>query len=75
MAISACKDSLLSAEEIVANNSIKEYQMAKNSGQPIEICVAAMSVVAAFLQAHDEINYKKWQNIKNQDCKSAGITL
>ena len=66
-------DLSMSIAEQVANDSVKEYNMVKTSGQPIELCVAAMSVVAAYLQAKDEPNYKKWQAIKNEDCQRAGI--
>ena len=74
--INACKNKTeenITIEQQVANDSVTEYNMVKRSGQPVEVCVSAMGVVAAYLQAKDEPNYQKWQSIKNQDCQRAGM--
>ena len=74
--IHGCKnksESNISIEQQVALDMITEYRIVKKSGKPVEVCVAAMSVVAAYLQAKDESKYQEWQSIKNQDCQLAGM--
>jgi hypothetical protein len=39
----------------------------------MEVCVHAQMVVAAYLQAKDEENYKKWEAIAYDECKAAGL--
>jgi hypothetical protein len=58
----------------VAADQIDQYNMVeRNHGTDIEICVHAGLVAAAFLQAKDEKNYSKWQDIKRRDCTAAGL--
>lgn len=58
----------------VATDSVKQYEIAKRNGAtPIDICVQAGLVSAAYLQAQDESNYRKWKGIEKFDCESAGV--
>ena len=53
----------------VAKDAETQYIIAKREGDKTQICVQAMGVSAAYLQAKDERNYKKWKQIEKQDCK------
>jgi len=58
----------------VALDSEKEYEIAKRNGDLMEIYVHAGLVAAAYLQAKDEVNYKKWKEIEKTDAEAAGIS-
>lgn len=62
-------------ENHVVEDTIKQYEIAKKGGDPIEIYTHASLVVAACLQAKDEENYKKWKEIEREDAKRAGIII
>lgn len=57
----------------VSADAVAQYEMVKESGSKMERCVQAQTVAASFLQAKDQENYKKWQEVKKADCKSAGL--
>lgn len=58
----------------VATDSVKQYEIAKRNGAtPIDTCVQAGLVSAAYLQAQDESNYSKWKSIEKSDCERAGV--
>jgi hypothetical protein len=57
----------------VARDSVQQYEIAKRSGNAIDVCVQAGLVSAAFLQAKDEANYASWKAIEKADCKRAGM--
>ncbi len=60
-------------ENQVAEDAVKEYEITKGGKDKMEIYVHAGLVAAAYLQAKDEINYKKWKEIESEDGKAAGI--
>lgn len=60
-------------EKQVANDAEKEYEIAKQSGTAMDICVHAGLVSAAYLQAKDDVNYQKWKKIEKADCRKAGL--
>jgi hypothetical protein len=57
----------------VASDAVEKYGIAKRNGSPVDICVQAGMVTAAFLQAKDEPNYAKWKATQGADCKRAGV--
>ncbi|MDD5384561.1 MAG: hypothetical protein PHG89_06745 [Gallionella sp.] len=57
----------------VAEDAVKQYEIAARSGTAIDVCVQAGFVSAAYLQAQDEPAYKRWKNIEQTDCGNAGI--
>ncbi len=59
----------------VALDSEKQYEIAKNSGNAMDAYVHAGLVAAAYLQAKDEVNYKKWKDIENEEVKNAGMPV
>ena len=61
-------------ERSVASDAVQEYQIAKRQGDPMQICVQAGLVSAAYLQAKDETNYRIWKETEHQDCAAVGIT-
>lgn len=57
----------------VAQDAIAQYQIAKRSGDPIQICVHAGMVTAAFMQAKEEESYRSWLATQKRDCEAAGM--
>lgn len=57
----------------VAKNFEKQYVMSVRSGTPIDVCVHAGLVAAAYLQAHDQLNYQRWKQTESADCALAGM--
>ena len=57
----------------VATDAVNQYNIAKRQGDPVQICVQAGMVSAAYLQAKDESNYQAWTRTEAQDCKRAGV--
>lgn len=69
-------DSQMSAiENKVAEDAVKQYEIAKRNGSPMDAYVQAGLVSAAYLQANDEENYKKWKQIESQEAKAAGLNF
>lgn len=60
-------------EDKVAQDAVEQYNMVKRHGSPVEICVHAGMVSAAFAQAKDEENYARWKSIERADCRAAGM--
>ena len=58
---------------IVAEDQMKQYDIAKNTGNKMDAYIQAGFVAAAYLQAKDELNYQKWKNIQKQDGKKIGM--
>ena len=56
----------ISIEDQVAQNAVKEYQIAAREGDLLQMYTQAGFCSAAFLQAHDEENYRKWKAIEHQ---------
>jgi hypothetical protein len=57
----------------VATDAVNQYQIAKRQGDPIQICVQAGFVSAAYLQTKDEPSYQQWKATQNEDCFHAGL--
>ena len=60
-------------ENQVAEDSVRQYQIAKRNGSAMDAYVHASLVAAAFLQAEDEANYQKWKQIERQEGVRAGM--
>jgi hypothetical protein len=60
-------------EDQVAVDMVSQYNLAKQSGDVIQICVQAGMVSAGYLQANDQSNYLKWKGVEKADCKKAGM--
>lgn len=60
-------------EKQVAADAVDRYEVAKKSGNPMDICGQAGLVSGAYLQAKDEANYKKWQKTEQHDCAAAAL--
>ena len=57
----------------VVADAVDQYNIAKRSGTPIDQCVQARVVPAAYLQAKDEDNYKIWKETEATDCGAVGM--
>ena len=64
-------DSLKGIQDQVAGDMIKQYGIAKKSGNAIDRCVDAGLVAAAYIQAKDEPNYRVWKRTERVDCRAA----
>lgn len=60
-------------EQSVAADQVKQYEIAKRSGTPMDACVAAGMVSASYLQANDEANYAAAKKTEADDCAKAGL--
>jgi hypothetical protein len=58
-------------EQQVAQDQIKQYEIAKRSGTAIDAAASAGVVAAVYLQAHDEENYRKWKSIEEEEMRRA----
>ena len=70
----AAKD-LQKIKQQVAADAVKQYGIAKRSGSAMDAYVQAGFVAAAYLQAKDEVNYKKWKKIEKEEAARAGIRI
>ncbi len=52
----------------VAKDAVEQYEIASRHGAASDICVHAMMVSAAYLQAKDEPNYARWKQTEKADC-------
>lgn len=57
----------------VASEALTIYYTAEREGSPIDVCVQAGIVSAAYLQANDETNYRTWKSREKRDCLAAGL--
>lgn len=57
----------------VTSDAVRQFEIAKRNGNPIDVCVQAMGVSAAYLQANDESNYASWKDVERQACRAAGM--
>lgn len=60
-------------ENQVALDAEKQYEIAKKNGSDMDAYVQSGMVAAAYLQAEDENNYKKWKEIENELAKKIGL--
>lgn len=57
----------------VARDAVTQYEMAKRQGDPIQTCVQAGLVSAAWLQAKNEPQYQAAKATEKADCARAGM--
>ncbi len=60
-------------EQQVAEDAVKQYDIAKRSGSAMDAYVHASLVAAAYLQAKDEPNFQKWKKIETEEARRAGM--
>lgn len=60
-------------ENQVALDAERQYEIAKKNGSDMDAYVHAGMVAAAYLQAEDEENYKKWKEIEKKAGKKVGL--
>jgi len=60
-------------ENQVAEDAVKQYEIAKRQGDKMQICVQAGLVSAAYLQAKNEAKYNEWKAIEKKACSAAGV--
>lgn len=65
--------SLDSIHNQVAEDAVAQYRIAERGNDPIQTCVQAGMVAAAYLQAKDEPNYNQWKDVEKKACTAAGI--
>jgi hypothetical protein len=52
----------------VVSHALEQYDIVKRSGNQIEKCVGAQTVVAAQLYAKHEDDWKKWKAVEASEC-------
>jgi type VI protein secretion system component VasK len=57
----------------VAEDAVRQYDIARRQGDVMQICVQAGFVTAGYLQAKNEDKYNRWKSIEKDDCKRAGL--
>lgn len=57
----------------VAIDAVAQYEMAKRQGDPMQTCVQAGMVSAAWLQAKNEAQYVAAKAVEKADCTRAGV--
>lgn len=57
----------------VADDAVAQYAIAKRQGDPVQVCVQAGLVSAAWLQAKDEPRYQAAKATEAADCARAGL--
>jgi hypothetical protein len=60
-------------ENKVATDAVAQYEIAKRQGDPVQICVQAGLVSAAWLQAKNEAQYTAAKATEKADCAKAGM--
>ena len=68
----AAKD-LDNIQQQVAADFVNQYEIAKRSGTAIDAHLHAGLAAAAYLQAGDESNYRKWKEIEKREARRAGL--
>lgn len=71
----AAEQQLDRIENQVAQDAEEQYNIAKRNGNKMDAYVHAGMVAAAYLQAKDEPNYKKWKEIENQEAKAVEMPV
>ena len=59
--------------KVVANDLAAQYNIARRSGNVMDMCVHAGIVAAANLQAKNESGYAEWKSTERSDCARAGV--
>jgi len=67
------KQQMQTIENQVTEDAIKQYEIAYRQGDKMQIYVQAGMVAAAYLQAQDEENYRKWKAIEKEAGKKVGL--
>jgi hypothetical protein len=62
-------------QEGVANDLVKQYDIAAKGGDKMSICIQAQLVAAGYLQAENQEKYLEWKKIQNSDCAAAGLPM
>lgn len=71
----AVDSQMQSIQNKVAEDAVKQYEIASRSGGAIDKCVQAGLVSAAYLQAKNESEYSHWKTIEKLDCSAAGAPV
>ena len=67
------KNDMQKIEYSVAADAVSQYEIAERSGDKMQMYTQASFCAAAFLQAKDEINYKKWLDTQHKIAKQIGL--
>lgn len=70
---SQIKTEMNKIENQAAQDAIWQYKIAKRNGSGMDAYVQSGLVAAAFLEAEDEANYKKWKELEKEEAKNTGI--
>lgn len=60
-------------EEQAAGDAIDQYNIVAEDNDFMQMCLRAGVVAEVYLQANNQTEYRKWKEIKKNDCASAGL--
>ena len=60
-------------ENQVAADAVRQYEIAERAGDKMQMYTQASLCTAAFLQAKDESNYRKWLDLEHKLGKQLGM--
>lgn len=69
----AARSNMEDIRDQVADDAVAQYRIAERNGTAMDKCVHAGLVSAAYIQAHDEENYRLWKAVEKKDCEAAGV--
>ncbi|MEP1420525.1 MAG: hypothetical protein ABJK59_01990 [Erythrobacter sp.] len=74
LALIGCGPSLREIKDKVAEDALRQYEIVKeDGGNPIDLCVHAGLVAAAYLQAENSSKYSIWKSREAADCAKARV--
>ncbi|MGI1661399.1 hypothetical protein ACRDNQ_04075 [Palleronia sp. KMU-117] len=71
----AVQESVNGLYETVATDFAAQYELTKQHGSPLDRCLAAQQVAAAYLQANSTAQYAEWKSIEGVECSRAGLNF
>ena len=66
-------NSMQNITDQVAADAVKQYNIVSVQGDPMQKCVQAGFVSAAYLQAKNDVKYNSWKAIEAGECAVAGV--
>jgi hypothetical protein len=67
------KNDIQKIENSVASDAVSQYEIAERSGDKMQMYTQASLCAAAFLQAKDEANYRRWLDKQHRLAKEIGL--
>jgi hypothetical protein len=73
LSATGCDIGMQGIKDQVAEDAVKQYEIAAQQGDKMQKCVQAGLVSAAYLQAQNQEQYNLWKAKERVDCSLAGV--